>query len=138
MGEQSVGRASKLCRCAHEIAPAPATTRPPLPPTPGALFGLTWRPVVNVATVVASRGVPADFCSDVLPEECTALPAVSTMRRAASEGGVISFVYVGRLSYDKSVDEMLEAFDRALDVSDAASKVSQSVVHDPYHGARAQ
>ena len=58
------------------------------------------------------------------------------MRRAASEGGVISFVYVGRLSYDKSVDEMLEAFDRALDVSDAASKVSQSVVHDPFRGAQ--
>ena len=57
------------------------------------------------------------------------------MRRAASEPGVIAFVYVGRLSYDKSVDEMLEAFDRALDVSDAASKVSQSVRRDPYHGA---
>ena len=63
-------------------------------------------------TVVASRGVAADYCSAVPPEVCDASSAASRMR--ARPAGSLALLYVGRLTYDKYVDQLVEAFSLAL------------------------
>ena len=76
-----------------------------------ATHGTEQRSLAARARVVRSRGVPADFCTEVSAAQCDALGPVGTMRSMTE--GRIAFVYVGRLSYDKSVDEMLRAFEIA-------------------------
>lgn len=63
-------------------------------------------------TVVASRGVTADYCAAVLPEVCDASAAASRIR--ARPAGSPALLYVGRLAYDKYVDQLVEAFSLAL------------------------
>jgi len=76
-----------------------------------ATHGTERRSLAARARVVRSRGVPADFCTDVSEAQCDALGAVRTMREHTKER--MAFLYVGRLSYDKSVDELLRAFEIA-------------------------
>jgi len=97
-------------------------------------WGTQWHPLGDVIPlrVVPSRGVAADFCSWVPAATCDALPSVKAMRAAGaqvSEAAVgqemvgmrevsakraVAFAYVGRLSYDKSVNVLLSAFEQAL------------------------
>ena len=65
------------------------------------------RPLDAHAQVVASRGVPRSFCAERAEVTCAALPAVDAMARRAADGGVLPFVFVGRLAHDKSIDELL-------------------------------
>ncbi|KAL3892620.1 MAG: hypothetical protein SGPRY_014954 [Prymnesium sp.] len=73
--------------------------------------GWERRSLAARARVVRSRGVPADFCTEVSEGHCASLGAVNVMRDMTK--GRMAFVYVGRLSYDKSVDELLRAFEIA-------------------------
>jgi glycosyltransferase involved in cell wall biosynthesis len=90
--------------------------------------------------VVLSRGVPADFCASTPPTDCDAAPAVRIMRRRPT--GALAFVYVGRLSYDKSVDELMLAFERARAGGRAAGAVlylagsGELEAHIPAHVTR--
>ena len=65
------------------------------------------RPLDAHAQVVASRGVSRSFCAEPAEATCAALPAVDVMARRAAGGGVLPFVFVGRLAHDKSIDELL-------------------------------
>lgn len=78
--------------------------------------GLRWEPLPP-ARVVKSRGVPADFCGRdrtggrTAEEVCAASPALALMR--ARPAGTVPLIFIGRLAHDKSVDELLEAFEAA-------------------------
>jgi len=74
------------------------------------LRGSSWEPLPP-ARVVKSRGVPADFCTALPEADCAAERAVSIMRERPR--GHVAFLYVGRLSFDKSVDELVAAFEAA-------------------------
>ncbi|EOD15396.1 hypothetical protein EMIHUDRAFT_103357 [Emiliania huxleyi CCMP1516] len=74
------------------------------------LRGSSWEPLPP-ARVVKSRGVPADFCTALPEADCAAERAVSLMRERPR--GHVAFLYVGRLSFDKSVDELVAAFEAA-------------------------
>ena len=64
-------------------------------------------------TVVSSRGVAPDFCTRPAAAECEGVGAAAAIGAAAA--GSPSFVYVGRLAYDKYADELLAAYAEALD-----------------------
>lgn len=98
----------------------PAIPTPSISALPQVLHGGRWEPLPP-ARVVRSRGVPADFCTSVPARECDAVPGVRLMRQRPP--GALAFVYVGRLSYDKSVDELLRAFERARASGRAAHAV---------------
>ena len=89
--------------------------------------GLETRSLAAKARVVKSRGVPADFCTEVAAADCEMLPAVRLMRERAT--GSMAFVYVGRLSYDKSVDEMLRAFEMAASYARVTEGARQPVLY---------
>ena len=79
-------------------------------------------------TVVASRGVPADYCEpEKIAPQCGTSYAADDMQRTKrmhsrrlieeeKKGGSISFVYVGRLAFDKYVETLLLAYEGALEV----------------------
>ena len=74
-----------------------------------ALFPIwDWRHFAERVRVVASRGVQIEFCNSSALDQCTNLPAVHAMGTIGAHE--LSFVYIGRLSYDKSVDDLLKAF----------------------------
>lgn len=62
-------------------------------------------------TVVPSRGVAPDFCTRPAAAECDGVSAAA----AFGASGSPSFVYVGRLAYDKYADELLAAYADALE-----------------------
>ena len=64
------------------------------------------RTVASSASVVASRGVAHDFCALKRDDECAAFAAkhrLPTDGAGADAGAGLTLLYVGRLSYDKSV-----------------------------------
>ena len=63
--------------------------------------------------IVRSRGVPLDFCDHQAEDRCATVGAVREVRKAPHQC-TVHLVYVGRLSYDKGVDDLLEAFEGAL------------------------
>ena len=63
--------------------------------------------------IVRSRGVPLDFCDQQAEDRCATVGAVREIRKAPHQC-TVHLVYVGRLSYDKGVDDLLEAFEGAL------------------------
>mmetsp|Transcript_4832 Transcript_4832/g.15465 ORF Transcript_4832/g.15465 Transcript_4832/m.15465 type:complete len:628 (-) Transcript_4832:465-2348(-) len=84
------------------------------------LRNFRWEPLPP-ARVVRSRGVPVDFCSSVSDSKCESSPSVALMRQRPP--GTTAFIYVGRLAYDKSVDELLTAFERAKSRGQTANSV---------------
>ena len=63
--------------------------------------------------IVGSRGVSSEFCDNPPAAECAAnVKAASRLR--SRPAGTIALVYVGRLAFDKSVDEMLAAHVKAM------------------------
>ena len=62
--------------------------------------------------VVGSRGVAKEFCDTPPADECGTIPAAVRVRDRPP--GTLALVYVGRLAFDKSVDEMLAAHVKAM------------------------
>ena len=77
-----------------------------------------WHSLADRARVVSSRGVSADFCKQPSVERCSQNPAVAAIRSGRSLGS-FGLIYVGRLSYDKSVETLLVAFQLAFDMQKA-------------------
>ena len=77
------------------------------------------------ATVVPSRGVPPDYCDIPSDDECAAVPAAEVI----GGGGSPSLVYIGRLAYDKYVDELLAAYSDAVEQLKSAKHEHGAVLY---------